>query len=162
MKKIIAAVPVLLLLNSCILFFKFSGTDKLYREGKENKEAILVDRRWCSQCGCDALEAKKIVKGHTVVEILLNCTKACPPGNTDYKIERDYQADGTVVTRYYFLFPEKVAGIQPLTVTDSLLIEKIRLSKQEPFFQHYCTSFLRDFAGCRQVDSASFAYSVRW
>ena len=162
MVKSVIGVCSTLLLSGCAFFFKFSGTDKLYREGRENKEAIVVNRRWCSQCGCDALEAKKIVKGHTVVELLLNCTKACPPGDTDYKIERDVHPDGTVTTRYYFLFFEKVPGLQPLTDNDKLLVEKIRLSKNDFFFQQECKSFLRDFAGCRQVDSVSFAYYVRW
>lgn len=149
--KTLLALICLLLLSGCL--FKFSGTDNLYREGKKSKPTLTIDRIWCSQCGCEAIELKQMEKGNVVYELLLNCTDNCPPGVRSYKIERTYSGKVLQQSNYYWLVSEK-NGTTPLTDRDTAMIGKVRQFRNELFFQHYCRKLLGDFGGCVQADSA--------
>jgi hypothetical protein len=147
--KLITLLFFFFLLSGC--FFKFAGTDNLYREGKKSNPSFTINRIWCSQCGCEAIELKQIEKGNVVYEMLLNCTDNCPPGVNSYKIEREYAGSKLAGAKYFLLV--KTEGHTPLTEKDTAMIGRLRQFKSEPFFQHYCNQILYQFKGLVQTDS---------
>jgi len=152
MKKILLFILPLFFV-SCL--FKFSGTDTLYYEGRKANPTLTIKRLWCSQCGCEAIEIKQMEKRKVITEMLLNCTEGCPPGEKSYKIEKRYDGDNLIGTKFYFLVREKYMDrAKPLSVNDSILIEKVKQFREEPFFKHYCMDILNTFKGYIQTDSS--------
>lgn len=150
---------LLVIVTSCVFtgcFFRFSGTDTLYYEGKKKNPDLLISRLWCSQCGCEAIRAERFENKRRVSDIVLNCTEGCPPGDRSYKIVYKYFGSGLTETKYYVFVKNLPAGhVLPLTTDDSLLLDKLKQFRGQPFFDHYCTGILTAFKGYVETDSSS-------
>lgn len=153
--KFAALLAITLCLSGCL--FKFHGNDRLSYEGRKSNPSLTINRIWCSQCGCEAIELKQFEKGNVVYELLLNCTDNCPPGVKSYKIERTYDGHQVQQSKYYWLVNEN-AGAVPLTDRDTAMIGKVRQFRNELFFQHYCRKLLGYFAGAVQTDSSKIIH----
>jgi hypothetical protein len=153
LRKALFIIIIPVFLSGC--FFKFSGTDTLYTEGKKSNE-LVIKRVWCSQCGCEAVVIQQMEKKKMVYEMVLNCTEGCPPGERSYKIERQYDGDRLIASHYYFLVKVKdMVMAQPISAKDSMMITKLKRFRNEPFFQHYCLHTLNEFKGFIKTDSAN-------
>lgn len=150
MKRSLFILSIPVLLSGC--FFKFSGTDNLYYEGKKAKPSLSIKRIRCRQCGCEAIEIKQLEKNNTVYEMLLNCTANCPPNVRSYKIEREYNNNFLIDTKYYLLVKDSV-GAMPLTNMDTTMIGKLRQFRKEPFYQHYCMKVSYSYNGYVQTEA---------
>jgi hypothetical protein len=78
-----------------------------------------------------------------VMEMLLNCTKGCPPGERSYKIKHNYQGKLFVSTEYYFLITDQHPQVKlaiPLSYSDSVLISSVSKFKDQAFYQAHCTA----------------------
>jgi hypothetical protein len=148
--RIFIYVLISILFTGCILFSKFNGTDVLYKEGKKSKSYTEYKRLWCSNCGCEAIKINKYERNNLVMEMLLNCTQGCPPGDRSYKVERKYDRGELVSEDYYFLASSKHLGIEqvvPLSHDDSLLIEGVSRFKDEWFYKQNCATIPYQFKG---------------
>ncbi|MFN8291678.1 MAG: hypothetical protein U0U70_15580 [Chitinophagaceae bacterium] len=150
----------LLLLLICFAFtgcfFRFSGSDKLYTEGKKNGSYLVINRLWCSQCGCEAIQAKRFENKKLVEDIVLNCTEGCPPGDRSYKIVYQYIGAALFETKYYIFVKDlNLKYSSPLTAADSVLIDKLKQFRGKPFFDQYCKSILYSFKGYVETSSSA-------